>query len=1327
MPEIPLSFGQRRLWFMQQFDRGSVAYNIPVVLKLKGVLDSAALGAALGDVSGRHEVLRTVFPVRGGDPVQRVLPAPDAVPVLEVIGDGAAEATGRACGHVFDLASEPPWRAWLAQTDSDEHVLALVVHHIAADGWSMGPLLRDLGVAYQARLAGRAPEWAPLPVQYADYTLWQHEVLGDARDPGSVLGRQAAFWRAALAGLPERIDLPADFRPRATGASAASAPSAGMVPLRASPALHQALSRVAADAGATVFMVVAAGLAGLLSRMGAGTDIPLGIPVAGRTDDALDDLVGFFVNTLVLRADVSGDPTFAVLLDRVRQASLAAYARQDLPFEVLVEILSPPRVTTHHPLFQVSLAFDAAAPAVPRLPWLKVRELPVAPRAAKFDLSFSLTERRRADGSHAAPAGLDGSLVFRSDMFSPATAASIGRRLIRLLAAVTASPHTPLSRLDITLPADQRTVGAWNAAPHPLPSATIPGLFEAQASRTPGAVAAVCPDTQLTYAQLDQAASRLARFLAAAGTGPEAVVGVALPRTAQLIVALIAVLKTGAACLPIDPGYPGARIGRMLDDAGCTAVLTAESCQECLPADVHRLVIDDPPVAAAIAAQRPDRLGDADRTAPLTPAHPAYVIYTSGSTGTPKGVVVTHESVASLFHSHRRDFYRPAEQAKGRRLRAALAASVSFDTFWEPVLLMLAGHELHLIGDPDRRDPEAIAAFAAVHHIDFLNVSPSLFAELRAAWPPLQSWPRLMVLGGEQVTRQDWAALAAFGGTSGYNFYGPTECTIDAVTARVTARQEPIIGRPVRGVRAYVLDGHMRPVPPLVAGELYLAGRCLARGYLRQPGLTAERFLADPLGPAGSRMYRTGDLARWTADDQLEFLGRADGQVKIRGLRIEPAEAQAVLASHPDVAGAVVTVRDDLPGGVGLAGYVVPAGSHVDTGPLREHAAALLPSYMVPTTITVIDRLPLSPSGKLDLQALPAPSAPSGSSAGRQPRTPAEAAICGLFAEVLGVRQVGPEDSFFDLGGHSLLAVRLINRVRSAFAASVSVGSLFMSPTPAGLTAALREGAGPDPLATLLALRVGGSRPPLFCVHPGGGLSWCFAALPGRLGHEVPVYGLQARGLHDGERLPGSIAEMAADYLEQIRAVQPAGPYHLAGWCFGGGVAHQIAAQVQAAGDKVALLALVDAVPSNPSPGGRIAAPEDLPVSERELLRDVLNGFDVDLPRLDGRELDLPSTLEIIRQQSGAAAGLADRSVLALMKVLRNNIWLSIDAIPGTFDGDVLFFAAQTDGIDPARWAPYVTGRIGTHVIAARHDHMTHAAAIAKIAPVLLAALSGSR
>jgi thioesterase domain-containing protein/acyl carrier protein len=378
----------------------------------------------------------------------------------------------------------------------------------------------------------------------------------------------------------------------------------------------------------------------------------------------------------------------------------------------------------------------------------------------------------------------------------------------------------------------------------------------------------------------------------------------------------------------------------------------------------------------------------------------------------------------------------------------------------------------------------------------------------------------------------------------------------------------------------------------------------------------------------------------------------------------------------------------------------------------------------VPATLTVVERLPLNANGKLNVRALPAPSPAQGRRAGRRPRTSAEAAMCGLFAEVLGAEQVGPEDSFFDLGGHSLLAVRLISRVRSAFGVGLSVSSLFSSPTPAGLTEQMKEGPGPDPLTPLLPLRAGGGRPPLFCVHPGGGLSWCYATLPGKLAPDVPVYGLQARGLHDGERLPGSIAEMAADYLEQIQAVQPTGPYRLAGWCFGGGVAHQIACQMQAAGEKVTLLALVDAVPSNPSPGQRIETPEELPESDRELLRDVLNGFDVDLPRLDDHPLDLASTLLIIRQQSGAAGGLADHSLLALMKILRNNIWLSIDAVPSTFRGDVLFFAAQPDGADPSRWVPYVTGRIETHHIPARHEHMTHATAIAAIARVVGAAMA---
>ncbi len=509
-------------------------------------------------------------------------------------------------------------------------------------------------------------------------------------------------------------------------------------------------------------------------------------------------------------------------------------------------------------------------------------------------------------------------------------------------------------------------------------------------------------------------------------------------------------------------------------------------------------------------------------------------------------------------------------------------------------------------------------------------------------------------------------------------------------------------------------------------GDLYLAGRGLARGYLHRPGPTAASFIACPFAQAASACTGRGTWPGGRPTAGLEFLGRADDQVKIRGFRLKPAEVERALATHPSVGQAAVVRRADTPGGPGLAGYVVPAevGGTVEPTALRDHVAALLPDFMVPASLTVVTELPLTANGKLDRGALPAP-APMASRRGRAPEGADEQALCALFGAILGVPEVSADDNFFALGGHSMLAVRLVSRVRSELGADVSVRTLFEAPTVAGLAAVLRTGPGPDPLAGLLPLRSAGGRPPLFCVHPGGGLSWCYAALPEQLDPEVPVYGLQARGLHDGEELPASIGEMAAGYLEQIRTVQPQGPYHLAGWCFGGSVAHQLATQLQAAGDEVALLALVDAAPSNTPPDGRrIATPADLLMSEQQLLREVLNGLDVNLPGLDGQDLDQATTLAIIREQSGQAGGLAEDSILALIRVLRNNIWMSVDFEPDLFHGSLLYFAATIDGLPAARWAPYLTGQMEVHEVAAKHDHMTHATAVAEIGRVIGAKLA---
>ncbi|MFF4221221.1 condensation domain-containing protein, partial [Streptomyces nondiastaticus] len=637
---IPLSFAQRRLWFLGELEGPNPTYNIPAALRLTGELDRGALHAALRDVVERHEVLRTVFPAVDGIPRQRILGAESValdLPVAEVAEADLGEALARACALPFDLSCDVPLRARLYALGPDEHVLLLVMHHIASDGWSMGLLARDVSVAYAARRRGLAPAWEPLPVQYADYTLWQLDLLGDEDDPESVLAEQLAYWRAALAGLPEELALPAD-RPR----PAQVTHHGDTVGLSLGADLHRGLAELARARGVTPFMVLQAGLAVLLSRLGAGTDIPIGTPVAGRTDDALDDLVGFFVNSLVMRTDVSGDPSFTELLARVRETDLEAFGHQDVPFERLVEDLAPTRSMARHPLFQVMLALQNNAEAVLDLPGLKVAPLPGTDAPAKFDLSFALAEEFDAQG---APAGLTGSVTYATDLFDRGSVEAIAERFVRVLETVTADPAVTVSQVDVLGGAERAWVLVdWNDTGRDVPEGTLPELFEAQVARTPGATALVFDDAELTYAELNARANRLARVLAEHGVGPESLVAVSMERSVELVVALLAVHKAGGAYVPVDPEYPADRIAYVLDDARpalvLAAVRTAGRLGDALA--VPCLLLDDPEFVAHLASRPGDDLSVSERHNPLLPSHPAYVIYTSGSTGRPKGVAVPH-------------------------------------------------------------------------------------------------------------------------------------------------------------------------------------------------------------------------------------------------------------------------------------------------------------------------------------------------------------------------------------------------------------------------------------------------------------------------------------------------------------------------------------------------------------------------------------------------------------------------------------------------------------------------------------------------------------
>ncbi|MEU2117481.1 amino acid adenylation domain-containing protein [Streptomyces sp. NPDC016459] len=1061
--ELPLSHAQQRLWVIQQIECTSAAYNFPLVVRLRGPFDREAWRAALADVTARHEALRTLFTERDGQAYQRILPAGSAAPVVEHLRATEDEAPGivdAAVRRPFDLAAELPIRATVVETAPDEHVVVLLLHHITTDEWSDRPFLRDLTTAYTARLGGAAPAWEPLPVQYADYALWQQRLLGDPADPDSLAARQLEHWRTALAGAPEELDLPTDrprpARPAFTGAE---------IDIAFDPPVHEGLRRLARDTGASMFMVVHAAVAALLHRLGAGTDIPLGAPIAGRGDEALDDLVGFFVNTLVLRTDLGGDPSFTELLARVRETDLAAFSHADVPFEAVVEKLNPTRSLSRNPLFQVMVGHHARTDDTLRLPGLRADFLPHRIGTAKFDLVFSFTEHTTADGSGDS---LGCRLEFSTELFDQETAERVGDRLRRLVEALVAAPDQPLSRAGILTDDEHRLVlEGFNGPPRDVDEQTLPALFARRAAERPDAVAVVERSRSVTYAQLDDRADRLARLLAAHGVGAESVVGVAVPRSVDMVATVLAALKLGAAFLPLDLVHPGDRLSYMIENSGAAVVVGTEPVAGKIPdvPGVPVLLLDAPDTAAALDTLR----GTPPPGGPAGLDQAAYVIYTSGSTGRPKGVVVPHEGIASLVAT--------AVDRMGLEHDSHVLqfASIGFDVFvFELAMALCHGGRLVLITDEARVAGPALTDFLADQRITHMILPPSLVSALPADCRLPEG---STVLVGTETVPPD--LFERFGATANLICaYGLTEATVNSTLwparehgGRATGRVP--IGRPDPNTRCYVLDEHLRPVPPGVVGELYVAGRGLARGYLGQAGLSAERFVADPYGTPGSRMYRTGDRARWRADGNLDFLGRVDTQVKIRGFRIELGEIEAALAGHPSVAqAAVLPDRDgDI---VRLVGYAVPepgtgpgagagagagagVGAHpgLDPQELRAHVAALLPEYMVPALVVPLDGpLPLTPNGKLDHKALPAPdwSAMTGDA---RPATETQARIAALFCEILKLDGVGAHDSFFALGGHSMASMRLLGRIRAEFGVELSIRDVFDALTVAGIAGKL--------------------------------------------------------------------------------------------------------------------------------------------------------------------------------------------------------------------------------------------------------------------------------
>nr|WNA11483.1 nonribosomal peptide synthetase [Kitasatospora sp.] len=1040
-PVMPLSFAQRRLWLLHKMEGPSATYNIPLVIRLSGRLDVPALRTALADVVARHESLRTVFPEADGTPRQHVLAAETAAPRLMVTATTETElpaALEAAARYAFDLAVEPPLRADLFELSAEEHALLVVAHHIAADGWSTGPLSRELTEAYAARTEGRAPNWAPLPVQYADYTLWQNELLGDQDDPGSLFATQVDYWTKALEGLPDRLTLPTD-RPR----PAVMSYRGDYLTVEIDAALHRRLAEVARGAGASLFMVLQAGLAALLNRLGAGNDIPLGSPIAGRTDHNLDHLIGFFVNTLVLRTDTTGDPTFTQLLARVRETSLTAYAHQDVPFEHLVEVLNPTRTLAHHPLFHIMLALQNAPESEFQLPGLRAGIELGRTGTAKFDLFFSLAERRGRDGE---PQGMAGEVEYSSDLYDASTVRELFDRWIRLLDAATTRPDQPLSHIDVlTAEERRRTVLDVNDTELPLPEASLAQLFEQQVARAPEAVALTAAGDSLTYAELNARANRLAHELTTRDIHPGDTVAVLLQRSPDTVTTILALAKTGAIHVPLDTRYPTERIHLVLTETHTKLVITDEHSHTQLPTNTPQLNLTHTPLTGN------------DPGNPTHTIHPdtaAYIMYTSGSTGRPKGVVTTHRNITALALDPRFD---PTAHH-----RVLLHSPTAFDAstyeLWVP---LLNGNTLAIAPAGDL-DIHTLQHVITEQQITALWLTSSLFNLIVEHAPDTFTNVRQIWTGGEAVSGTTVRHLhTTCPNTTVIDGYGPTETTTFATHhpthTPYTGPTTVPIGRPMANTRAYVLDHTLQPVPPGVTGELYIAGTGLARGYHNHPALTAQRFTADPHATEpGTRMYRTGDLARWNPDGELEFAGRTDHQVKIRGFRIEPAEIEKALTDHPDITQAAVLVRDDQPDNPRLIAYIVTPHAVAADG-LRETVRRRLPEYMVPSAFVALDRLPLTANGKLDRAALPAPEpGPRAGAAGREPRSPRERLLGELFAQALGVEQVGIDDDFFALGGDSIVSIRLVSLARSA-GVGFAVRDVFEQRTASGLAAVAED------------------------------------------------------------------------------------------------------------------------------------------------------------------------------------------------------------------------------------------------------------------------------
>ncbi|WNM31473.1 amino acid adenylation domain-containing protein [Streptomyces sp. Li-HN-5-11] len=1293
---LPLTPLQEGLLFHSLYEHERDArdvYLVQLVFELEGVRgpgDAARLRAAAQALLDRHPSLRAAFRRRrGGGPVQ-VVPRRAVLPWSETDLTGPGRDTEQEWARLldedlargFDPATPPLIRCTLARTGEQRHRLLVTHHHILLDGWSVSVLLRELLALYDS---GGDLAVLPAAPPYRSFLEWLAR-----RDRGAA----EAAWREALHGVTQPTRLarhaPDDRAPGDLAQARAEL----------SEETGTALTALARSLGITVNTLVQTAWAILLSRTTGHDDVVFGATVSGRPGElpGVESMVGLFINTVPVRVRLRPDEPLRALLRRVQEAYVRLLDHQHLG---LADIQRATGVTE---LFDTLVVFEnyPTDPAADRGHGLRV--VPTGGRdATHYPVTLVALPGPRPRFR----------LAHRADLFDAAWARATLDRLVRLLKIMAADPDLLLGRVGLA-PVGER--------PEPLPgpaTRTLTELWAEQVAATPDAEAVLDRGAVLTYRKVDARAEVLARRLARTGAGPERVVGVALPRTADLVTAVLGILKTGAAYLPLDPAYPRDRLAYIVDDARPVVVLATAQTAAVLPPGTDVAVLDD---LCLTDEQPPEELPV------LEPDNLAYITYTSGSTGRPKGVAATHRTAVEFVQ------WTHAELGPERLGKVLFSTSLNFDvSVFEIFSPLLCGGRIEVVENllaltADDRDGWDASLISGV---------PSVMATAVAERPDVA--PHVVALGGEPIPEQLLADLQdAFPGARIINFYGPTEATIYATAWQSGLDSHdkdgpPPLGRTLARNRLHLLDQALQPVPDGIVGEVYLAGGGVARGYLGRAGLSGQRFVADPFGGPGERMYRTGDLAVRDADGRLRFVGRADHQVKIRGFRIELGEIETVLADHPGVAQAAATVREDGRGERQLIAYAVPApAGDVDAEGLRAHLSRTLPAHMVPSAIVLLDALPLTASGKLDRTALPSPGARA-DVACAAPRTEREERLRAVVADVLGrdARQIGIHDSFFDLGGHSLLAPRLTARIRTELGTGLPVRAVFETPTVAGLAGRLPRApertaaamaTGTAALDVVVPLRTRGEREPLFCLPPASGLAWGFAGLARHLDADRPLYGLQSRGLIPGQARSSSLARAVAEHTALIREVQPHGPYHLLGYSMGGFVAHGVATALQAAEERVALLTMLDSFPAMAT--GRLPRPADRPA----VLRGLLAILGRPLPP-DGEELTDARFTELVRRVPDLPGTLDDAELAALVEVTANNRRLLTEFGPAApYRGDLLFFtAAQDPDAHPGRhltWRPHIEGRIDNHDVACSHGEMTHPQPLDRIGPVIARRLS---